>query len=54
MEVNPMRIISEEEMIAVVKAHEEKAKKDLEWKPETPLSVWVGWMVRNDIKLLKK
>jgi GDPmannose 4,6-dehydratase len=31
-----------------------KAKEQLGWEPETPLPLWVGWMVDNDIKLLKK
>lgn len=40
--------------VDVLRGNSTKSEKDLGWKPETPLPVWVGWMVRNDIKLLKK
>tara|TARA_R100000030_G_scaffold79642_2_gene62540 strand:+ start:341 stop:1303 length:963 start_codon:yes stop_codon:yes gene_type:complete len=40
--------------VDVLRGDSTKAKEILGWEPETPLPLWVGWMVQNDIKLLTK
>jgi len=38
--------------VDVLRGDYTKAKEQLGWEPETPLPLWVGWMVDNDLKLL--
>ena len=38
--------------VDVLRGNYTKAKEQLGWEPETPLPLWVGWMVDNDLKLL--
>jgi len=40
--------------VDVLRGDHTKAKQQLNWEPETPFKQWVGQMVDNDIKLLKK
>ncbi len=37
--------------VDVLRGDYTKAKEQLGWEPETPLPLWVGWMVDNDLKL---
>ena len=37
--------------VDVLRGDYTKAKEQLGWEPATPLPLWVGWMVDNDLKL---
>ena len=40
--------------VDVLRGDHTKAKQQLNWEPETPFKQWIGQMVDNDIKILKK